>query len=443
MTNKISLLLALIVTSITFFSSCENEENTIGREVLPNTDSFELFADSSEVITTKVIQSDSSKTFNNTKNFLGAYYDDTFGKVKASLASYATGSIDTSFVKYINNDFNIKMVLKANNDSILRAMFADTVRLSSPNQKFTVYTIKGELPSSDTTYSSRFDLTPYIGDEVGSKEFKFYSTDKSISIDLDGLETIMKNNSSNYSSAKTVDKFEDKVSKGFIIKSDFVDINGGGLVYFNMDSCYVNVDYKFGTGSSQKDTAFKVKFKTSKSINTIERDYTGTKVKAALDETFDKTKEQKLYVQNIEGLRTLIQFPEINHLIDSSFVIQKAILSVGYDEDYYNTGQIHIPTRLSLLPLRDSKPIYTSAFNGYRTTSGRYEFNITQYVINVLQGTIDNHGLYFMSTSAVQSNSSTVAEDITKFENFALRGVDPNNSYKSLKLKIEYSKYKK
>ncbi len=450
MTNKISqLLIALVLFSITLIS-CENEENTIGSNLLPKTDFLEYLTDSSEVITTKVLKFDSEySVIGNSKNiFLGSYYDKTFGKIKANVASAVTGSIDPLFVKYIdddiNSDFSLKLVLRPIGDSLARGFSGDTAKISDVTQKFTIYSVKKDIIKSDTVTTANFNLDDYVGEELSISTVRFNLTDNLYEFDLDKLADKIREKKSELSQESNSSL--DIITKGLIIKSEYVDSEGGGLVYFTLDTTsYIKFDYKYKKDVKVGDNVVtdsiissvsKFKFVTSQTINTIERDYTGTKLEETFNwvdvETDGNIKQENIiYTQSLSGSRTQIEFPELNHLLDSNIVIQEAILSVGIDEEYYESGKIAIPN-LWLYPIKDNKIYTLNSFTNkmsYNTSKKMFYSNVTDVIINILEGNISNHGFHLL-----QESSSSMS-------NIALKGV--GDDYKSLKIKISYSKYNK
>ena len=152
--------------------------------------------------------------------------------------------------------------------------------------------------------------------------------------------------------------------------------------------------------------------------------------------------KQKLYLQADGGVRNIIKFPALKEFIkNGKIIINEAELVIPISETNY--GNLIPPDKLALARLAGDGTVYflsdntnptgdDIAFGGYYDSSKKeYRFRIKRYLQQILDGLIEDNGLYLrISGSSVRGNRLVI--NGTKKDNIA----NPN----SFRLRLTYTK---
>ena len=172
-------------------------------------------------------------------------------------------------------------------------------------------------------------------------------------------------------------------------------------------------------------------------VNHVEHDYTGTSVGSQIiDSTLGKN---NVYIQGLVGINTQIELTDIMSLKDSNFIINKAVLTFPVD---YTSGSAYEPNSQLIIVRNEEDNKYLlpdqtqySGLAGLANVGGQwdedeeqYEFVITRYINNVLNGNYPNNKLTIETASALVTPNRAIL-------------FGSNSLLKKPKLTITYTKY--
>jgi hypothetical protein len=400
------------------FYSCNEDDSEIGLGIIPGSDKILLFKDTIGVDCYSV-RDDNISTDERTLSPLGSYNDPIFGFSKASFvcqARISSNNVNFDTVQVINS---LKLHLKYN------SFYGDP----SATQMVNVYRLKKDI-YIDSVYYSEFSLAPSEYEILCSVPMAFSSADSIMTIELPlalAESFVDDANSAHFVDNTTfIDFF-----KGFYITTD--NLTTGGCIFsLNL------VDANSKMALYYNDSAVYNFYINSKSaiINMFEHDYSYAlpEIQEALNDT--TLLYDYCYVQSMGGLKTKIKFPELQTLFDSTnIVINKAQLKItiksGTDEDLFSP-----PPKMTLVAILESGKydfitdykVNNSYFGGsLGSDEYTYIFNIPFHIQELINGNED-YGIYLF---AVDNRTKPYRSVI--YSN--------NNSDKSMKLEIYYSKY--
>jgi len=418
MKNKI-IYFTLISISLLIFS-CETNTK-LGYNILPEDDilNFKIIDTSSVKVYT--LFEDSIATDKVNSLLLGEYNDPIFGYSKANFVC------EYGIVEYPNftTDYEI--------DSAILYLVPDTINLNhygnfSQTQELTVYELENQLNDTITYYNNLNPIQFTTGRIIGEKSYIPNSKDTLVAIKLsEEFASMFKSldNSIQNDAFKTV-------FKGVYITSESTG-NDGAIFKYKLNSESL---IKVYSHINETEYIFKVSASLNSNIrfNLFEHDYSSTTFYSNIEnETIEQ--DSVAYIQAMGGLRTKIKFPTINELKKlgkiainrAELIIKTAPNLITYENDF-SVNEKMILTGCSnesqyyLLPEYISGTTYRSV----AYSDGSYKFDLAGYIRDIIDGNVENNGLFLFAGSASTSIKRTV--------------ITSGNHSNKMKLIISYTK---
>lgn len=470
------LIIACIWAGYSFFASC-SPDSGIGANVLPDNNTLNANFTDGTTVKTSVILEDSVNTTNVNSFFLGSYNDPIFGETKASI--YAQLAVPTNGA----NPFTVVGNPGSNTNKIIldSVVFAMPYVYTTPNyfgtlspQTIQVYLLDNNIIIDTTYYSNsvlshktllgqasirpnitEFDSTRYSNTRVepcpiyNYPRFKIRLSQKWGQSWLDsamsgvlgatgpGNDTILLNQAAFirhmkglYITANSPMQFP---GQGGIWYMNLYDAGAGVFFYMRIinnnfaDTVYSIPQFTFGTNQVM--------------FMHYDHDYTKTSFYAPHKLHAPVSSPDNIYIQGFGGVETRLDFPNLKTEFSGPVIINRAEVDIPLETQ--DIGDFALPAQLYLIGINDTSTVpststftlpdeYTSFYNGtYDAFNQAYEFDIAEYVQNVIDGKTIEDGLYLVP------GSSAISPDRLVGYGGAVRpGVGSN---KRLRLRLYYT----
>ena len=221
----------------------------------------------------------------------------------------------------------------------------------------------------------------------------------------------------------------------------------GGVIFFDLATASVSgleLYYKSTSATATTDTT-KVIFAVSNTTTSasIKHDYTGTPVKAQLDNPTQSF--NTVFTQPMGGLRTKITLPNLDVIRAlGSIAINKAELVISV-EDQSGTGVTENLPRLAMYTTDiagQRQVVDQVSYLGtpYDKTNKRYIFNVSTYVQRLLNGKVDQYNTYLapLDEKFLSTTTANISPILSTAKGTALAG--QNNPNMKIKLNIYYTR---
>lgn len=420
------------------FSACKDPEE-LGLDVLPNSDQIFILHSDSTTLVTRTTKEDSLVSGSVSYQLLGSYSDPVFGRSDASFYT----QIRLGLAAVFGNSTDVLVP----DSLILSLLYSGHYGDTTQPQTIHVYRLNEPISTDSIYYTSKVfsTLNPltdlangYTYTPMPNTAASVLSADQPaqlrIPLALDLADSILALNGQS-TIADNASWFQ--YFKGLYIKTDPVTMSGKGAIsYFDLNNSYSKMTLYFHnvtTGDDSLKYVFVVTNTTS--VNHQEHDYNGILTDVG-HQLMDSTYSDSLnYIQSLAGLKTKITFPYFAHLKDSgNILLNKAELEITIQSgstDFYSG-----PSKLFLVYSDSSGRSFfmtdyyegTSYFGGsYNSSDRTYRFNIARHLQKILNGTLEDNGLYLLVSGAVVQASRVIVTS----------GKNPVNS---MKLNLYYTK---
>lgn len=382
---------------------------------------------------------DSIPTSLTSQNLLGQMHDPIFGKVRASI--FAQFSIPPSLYGDVSwgEDPELDSVLLVlayspkigvDDDSTMYYGSLDILKT------LRVFELAEPILNKDTIYSTRqvqgnhtligqkvfvpapFQRFPFENDTLAYVSVKLSDDFGQKFIDADSI---------NYSNWLRFHDF----FKGLKIDIEDNFDSGGSILNFNINNFFtrLTVYYQSGEGEERKQTQRHFRVEGFSRKNTfVEHDFQNSH--PLIIEQLNnpgQLSDSLLFASSLGGLRVRLQLPHIKSLSDvSNIVINQARLIVPVDTDFIDGKEFHAVHDMILLKidsdgkvssLRDQE-LSPNMFGGrYNRTEGQYEFNITQHLQQLIDGSIENDDLIMVVRGTAENAERVVLKSPGRYEN--------------------------
>lgn len=407
------------ITFLVFASSatsCKKESDVLGLELQPESEILNAFVTDTSTLITYPLREDSIRTDSRVmlvNNLVGSYTDPVFGRTTASY--YSQFRLTSSNVNFGNNPQLDSIVLSL----AYAGYYGDT----TTTQTISVYKMTESINADSNYYSTNefaVDNTP-----VGTLTFQpkpntpvFIGSDTvassaqiRITLNANFGNDILNAGSGNLSSNDSWLQF----LPGLFIKADDVFSNGA-ILYINYASSQTKLTvYYRNNAEDNAEGPLEYSFVISASaarVNKYQHDYNVSQI------TFEDSLNNVSYVQSTGGVKTKINLPYLNRLIDQGPVaVNKAELIIKVAD---NTTDLFAPNDKFVLFASDSigknvvlpdqiASVTSSFFGGeYNAATKEYVFNIPRYVQQIINGTRDNYGLFLLASSPATNANRTI-----------------------------------
>lgn len=393
-TNLITAL-AFAGTLAIATTSCTNED-TMGATMMPADDDVTILATDTLQVKAYTELEDTVYTGNQTYLMLGNLQDPIFGSTNCSF--FAKFS-NTSYSKFKEGAIIDSVVLTLGLDTNAKRFYGDSTNICSVD----VYAVTTPMDYSKRYYQT-FDISPYVGNKIGTATFIPNVADTAIKFSLDNEygELIM--------AAQADTTFDEKVCGLYFKASD--DNQGNCLMKIKYNSSFTeyNVYYHCEGDEAESSALYSVSV-TDTRFSMAEHDYSNTCFYEQLLKP-STIQDSYLYLQCLGGTRVKLEFPDIakfNNFADKYFILSRAELilpladtAVSGEDEYSAIGKLAC---LGLYPNGSQK--YFSEFLtssnslitiGRSYKSGTYNINLTTRIKDLLDtyslGSTPDYSIY-------------------------------------------------
>lgn len=419
-------------------TGCKKETGPLGFGIQPDSDKINVqFNDTASIVAYSTLI-DSISSGNTPASLAGSLFDPVFGS--------STASFSTSF-RLSRTSFSFGE--NARVDSLVLSL--DYARLfgdSTAPVTLRFYELTEKL-TADTVYSSKSQVA---WSDVLLAEITFVpNTLDSLVVGGDTVAPHLRVNMTSHSQAlaeKLVSASDEEMSNNTAFQDFFHGLrveavpvtSSGQIIAFNLTSSMSEMSLYY-----QNDEADSLRYDYLLNSNSVRfgnfsHDYTlgDSRFKAQVLEGDTTLGAEINYIQPLGGVTTRIFFPHITRWADSGPVVvnEARIFLEGYEENPYLDPPLSIvlvrftEEDLQLVLLEQLEG--TDYFGGvYDEENNRYWFRITSYIQELMNGSIEDHGLGVVVNGAAYTASR-----------FVMTGPDPDPSVapeKRMRLELKYT----
>ncbi len=392
-------LFTFLFVLVAFCFSCKEQED-IGAEFLSEEDLlYVVFSDTSHIKAYSVLD-DSIATDEKPYALAGAYQDPVFGDVTAS------------FYTQIRLNAFLENGLTNIDSAILTMVYANQYGDENASMLIGVYEMTDTIDINNTYYS--YDQKPYDVVAIGEKSF-IPNYEDSVIAGEDTLPPSLRIPLSQTFISKIenadASHFNDHDLFGELINGFFITATPesatGQIIYFDLMHTLSRITVYYKNDQNEQETFFFNLNSDCARFNHFEhngyQDATGN-LKAQVLEGDSSLGDQTLYLQPTGGIQTIVRFPLITKWVENqNIAINKAELFIPVDESTIDEELFPVTPKVVVWGINDEGnefilPDYNEStydFGGsYLSSEKAYKFNITRYIQNILNGTLNNNGLY-------------------------------------------------
>jgi len=456
--NKIFKSSLLMILTAALLFSCKKDISEIGVNVVGGDPLEVIKIDTFSIIAHSEIV-DSMRTDELSSHLLGAYVDPVFGTINASIYSQfrlEAGNEDFDFPDNTIFDSLMLYMAYANNEVYGDTAYqqhisiyevGDQLYRDSAYYQFQNLRTKDEL-LAESLFVPSFDSVDYYeiinGDTTDSGK-RIPSVAIRLSDDLG--QRLIDYEPAVYESNET---FLEEFAGLYITTLDQnLPSSGGGLLNMDFLSDGTKITLYYHYYDEEDDSTYYEEFNLICNSNNARfgnynhYDYfdASPEFKRQVLDGDTALGQEKVYLQGLAGVRTIIEFPYIRKMEDSyNYAVNEAKLFLWDVNDPSSNLQAIESLSLSQeIELNDSTSAYYAIpdassgeryFNGkYNGTDRSYYFRITQFLQDLIQGnTVDNKLRIEIIGSAVKANRSVIG------------GYNPMDLEKKLHLQVIYTK---
>ncbi len=426
---KAIISLTFIVVMGLLLSSCTNSD-IAGLAIQPPRDALNVISTDTNSLITRTVREDSlltselfyitsftSETDTTRLNLLGNYIDPVFGKTEASF--YTQFALGDGRINFDSANFTI--------DSLMLRLSYNTSYGDTQNlQNLNVYELKQAIQLGNNYSSS--DISQNQLTLIGSKSYFPSTSDSSqLSVRLSTLESKFLINKTKLADQNSFLSF----FNGIYLKTDDNLVSGQGAISsFNLqiinqitispytkavnNRSVITMYYSYSyTKADKQDTTIKTSFNFVVNANCargnhFSHDYSGTPIASSISNPLNG--DSLVYLQGMAGTKVKIVLPNLNKYFNKGYIINKAELIISPQdgsETIYSP-----PSRLYVAGIGDNGEsffIRGGGVGGYNSTSKQYSIIITQHVQQLVNGRLNNNGLYLqVDAGTVLANRAVI-----------------------------------
>ena len=405
--------ITLVVLSVLLVSSCNKKPEQIGLELLESEQKF-VGTDTAFIVSAYSTVEDSVITDETSLNLLGSMITNTFGKTTTSF--YTQIRLST-----VSPDFGDNPVADS---AVLTLVYNGYYGNILTQQHLTVYKVTEDFYLDSSYYSNS-----YIEYDSLQELSDFYYVPNPENIIVDSVEVpgrlrIPLNDyfsgpmldPDNYENFTDKDKFVD-FFKGLYIKSEIQSSwtgSVGAILYFDLLDANSNVQLYYHNDSVDSlSYTFNINLNSAR-VGRFIHDYSMSK-----DETFKQMiingdtslGSEKLYLQSLGGVKTLLSFPGLSDWVQSDIVTvneAKLILPVVSSvEDYGVPGSLvlfNYNENGELTPPLDWHEGEAYFGGKYFEDISAYQYRLTYHIQSLLNGEPDNGMVLFSNGKSINAD---------------------------------------
>lgn len=396
---RLSFLHIIFLASIAvFMSSCGEEPNFVGRDLLPPGEDINLVVDSSSLIQAYTATAKPINTTSNSSYLLGSINSPVFGfsesKIVTQIGLASTLTFGTAPV--LDSLFITLKVSGYYGDSLY-------------TQRLNVHEITENI-KTDSSYFSNSSVegqySPFI---IGTTEFM--AKDTLIKISVTDQNFIYKFLTAPDSTFLTSTKLKE-VFKGLYFTCEPKPETGGAIMYIDLSSVNSKMTLYYTEGVTLSKS-YAMSFTGSvNAFNIFNNSYENSPPLANLNNP--DSQDTVLFLTAMAGLNVHLKFPELSSWKEKGAIsIIKAELTIGVDDLAFewNSSKLY-PQSLFLFYINEQGNysylydynINQNGFGGtYLSGEKAYKFNIAHHLQSYITGKIENFELVIIPT---QSNAT-------------------------------------
>jgi hypothetical protein len=405
MNRRLQYFFMMLFFTALFFS-CDKDPSPIGLDLQPDEDKLGVFISDTTTLFAHSVLIDSIRTDETSISLLGSYYDPVFGSSTASI--YTQIRLSTTSVNFGENPQLDSIVLWLDYTG---DYYGDTTY----PQMFRVYRLNESIYVDTDYYSNQYKE---LGDEIGNIltapsphdsitfEDQRLKAQLRIPLTTEFGESII--NASPEDDLSSNDNFLEFL-KGIYITSDKVQW-GGAILNFDLPSPYSRLLIYY---SNDEDDSLLYSFIISAAnARFMHFEHYGYQNAGALfkQQVIDGNASlgnEQVYLQAMAGVKIKLEVPYLFDWVEENkIIINEALLVIDNmdpESDY------KAPPSITLLKINDDG---TSGYipdqfeganyfgGGYDDNSGEYSLRISRYFQQLLDGSIDNNGMYLIAAGA-------------------------------------------
>ena len=412
-------LLSLVVLTLTY---CKKEDNFIGSELQKEDLGVNQLTNFNIITYTK--ESDSLRADELSNATLGSMNDPDVGKTESSFYSQLRLPVDN--VDFAGSGSLSDIVL----DSVVLALEYSGYYGSLDPQSFEVLEITEDMYIDSAYYNGKSFASNPTNLVVPGSRVQSPDPNSSVFTASDSFPAQLRLKLDNSFGQKIIDESGNvslsdndnflQFLKGIEVKvtNPGQASNQGAVLLLNLISVNSAVTLYYRDTAAKDTLTFDLLMNTNCArVNKNVHDYTGTLVANQLADSM--LGSDKVYVQGLEGLKTEINLTDVMRLKDSNVIINKAILKLPVDN---SAGNDFDPIEQILIIRNENNLKYLlldqTMFAGqagldnvggqWNEDDSQYEFTITRYLNNVLNGNFPNNRLTLETISAMVTPNRTV-----------------------------------
>jgi len=412
-------LFLLPVFFLLLFFSCRKSPHTLGTSILPENAQLKIVYGFWDGLYGHSVAEDSIRTDELSRNMLGSRYDSTFGVTTANVAAqFALSSNGVSFGENPQLD-SMVLYLRYNGEIYGDSSTVQHLHIYELNQDIyldSAYSSKSTFEHNDIDYAD-LSYKPAPHDSVVLGEGVSADTvAPQMVINLSNLSTelgqkILDADTTTLDSDSTFREY----FKGLFFESESVTSNGAlYTVNFLLSGTHGSQLMLYYHNDDKDSLSYRLSANSiTARVNSYIHDYSSSPVdfKQQVINGDTTLGFEKLYVQGVGGVKTILRIPDIKDYTDSSRIAfnEVKLIIPGV------TKPVIAPERLALVEITEDSsyiPLIDqyegdNYFGGaYKSGSNEYVFRITRYMQSLYSGNEPNRGLYlFVSGASINPES--------------------------------------
>jgi hypothetical protein len=412
-------LLSVVVLSLT---NCKKEDNFIGSELQKEDLGVNKLSNFSIVTYTK--EADSLRADELSTATLGSMNDPDVGKTESSFYTQLRLPVDN--VDFAGSGSLTDIVL----DSVVLSLEYKDYYGSLDPQNFEVMEVTEDFYLDSAYYNGKSFATNPTNLVVPGSRTQIPDPTSSVFTATDSFPAQLRLKLDNSFGQKIIDESGNSTlsdNQNFLqfLKGIEVKVNNpgqasnqGAILLLDLISLNSSVTLYYRDTASKDTLTFNLLMNTNCArVNKNVHDYSGTLIPSQLaDSTLGSS---VVFVQGLDGLKTEIEFTDVMKLKDSNIIINKAVLKMPVDN---TAGNDFEPIEQLLIVRNENNLKYLlldqTMFAGqvgldnvggqWNEDDSQYEFVITRYLNNLLNGNFPNNRLTLETISAMVTPNRSV-----------------------------------
>jgi len=406
--NPIARQLSLFALLLVIVSSCTKDLSEIGLDLVSPSELIKLGYSDSITIQAFSVREDSVRTANLSYALIGSMNDPVFGTTQAEWYSQVRLAKEpTTFGEYpvLDSVFLILPYSSAYGDTLSNMtirVYELTEDIIDSVHVYSNHTIGYDLqhPLGSLTFTPRPNDSAYYSGSTQAPAIRIPLNSRFASRVLHADTSVLASN----------DKFLDYF-KGIALVADPVNAVGkGSIIRMKVSAGLSKIEMYYHNETDTSTYNFGINADCSR-FNHYEHDgYSGASPMLTSQLSGDTLLgDQFLFLQAMGGVRVKLRFPNLLQWVNKEKVVindAQLIFSNAIPSNTFTP-----PAQLSLYPVADDGSLYpyqlpdadegSTYFDGtYDESSGTYRFRISMYIQQILNGSLNNNGLFLIIPGA-------------------------------------------